>query len=207
VLAGLRAVYELVWAWLLVTAIGLSPYAGVLALAIPYAGILGRMYAERLNDVPEAPVRALAAAGAGQIKQLSYGRLPLALPDRVGDTFYRCECAVRSSAVMSFIGLGGLGYRIQLGVDDLRFHQVGTYLVALSCSSYSWTGGAPWCSGGLWRERYAPSPARDRCAASLTSCRDRARRRCLGVNPGQRRHQQRRPIRGEDLARAGPLPA
>ena len=143
VLACLRAVHELVWAWLFVAAIGLSPAVATLAIAIPYAGILGRIYADILNDVPAAPVRALATAGAGTGKQLLYGRLPLALPDMVSYTFYRLECALRASAIMSFVGLAGLGYRIQLALDDLRFHQVGTYLLALVVlivATDSWSG-------------------------------------------------------------------
>ena len=63
-LAGMRSVHELVWAVLLVASVGLSPMAGILALAIPYAGILGRVYAELVQDVPQPPLRALRASGA-----------------------------------------------------------------------------------------------------------------------------------------------
>ncbi len=130
-LALMRSVHELVWAWLFVAAIGLSPYAAILALAIPYAGVLGRIYAELLQDVPERPVQALSASGAGPTKALLYGRLPMALPDLTSYGFYRFECALRSSAIMGFVGLGGLGMQIQLSLDDLRFREVGTYLLAL----------------------------------------------------------------------------
>ena len=131
VLAAMRSVHELVWAWLLVAAIGLSPYAAILALAVPYAGILGRIYAELLQDVPARPIEALRACGAGPGKTLLYGRLPMALPDLAGYGFYRFECALRSSAILGFVGLGGLGFQIQLALDDLRFREVGTYLLAL----------------------------------------------------------------------------
>ena len=134
VLALLRSVHELVWAWLLIVAIGLSPMAAVLALAIPYAGILGRIYAEVLNDVPEAPLRALRASGASELGVLLYGRLPMALPDMLSYTFYRFECAIRSAAIFSFVGVRGLGYELQLSLDDLLFEQVWTllfFLVAL----------------------------------------------------------------------------
>jgi phosphonate transport system permease protein len=131
VLALSRSVHELVWALLFVTAVGLSPFAAILALAIPYAGILGRIYADLLNDVPEPPLRALRAAGAGPAQVFLFGRVPHALPDMAGYTFYRFECALRSSAIMSFVGLGGLGYQIQLALDDLKYGQVSTYLIAL----------------------------------------------------------------------------
>ena len=66
VLAFFRSIHELVWAWLFVAALGLSPMVAVLALGIPYGGILGRIYSELLQDVPEAPLRALRGAGASE---------------------------------------------------------------------------------------------------------------------------------------------
>lgn len=131
ILAAMRAVHELVWAWLLVVAIGFSPFAAVFAIAIPYAGILGRIYADLLNDVSPRPMAALRAVGASSAKILIYGRLPMALPDMVSYTFYRFECAVRASAIMGFVGLGGLGFQIQIALADLRYSSVSTYLIAL----------------------------------------------------------------------------
>ena len=63
-LAAIRSVHELVWAWFFVTAFGLTPLAAVLAIGIPYGGIIGRIFAEILQDVPEAPLRALRSTGA-----------------------------------------------------------------------------------------------------------------------------------------------
>ena len=131
VLAFFRSIHELVWAWLFVAAIGLSPLAAVFALGIPYGGILGRIYSELLQDVPEAPLRALRSAGASEWWVFWFGRLPMALPDMLSYTFYRLECGVRSAAIMSFVGLGGLGHRIQLSLDDLAYSQVWTYLLFL----------------------------------------------------------------------------
>ena len=131
ILAFTRSIHELVWAWLFVAAIGLSPMAAILALAIPYSGILGRIYSEILQDVPEEPVRALRATGASEWQVLVYGRLPMALPDMLSYTFYRLECAVRAAAVMSFVGITGLGFQIQLSLDDLLFNQVWTLLFFL----------------------------------------------------------------------------
>lgn len=130
-LAFLRSIHELVWAWLLVIAIGLSPMAAVLALAIPYGGILGRIYAEILVDVPEGPLRSLKSTGASELKVLLYGRLPMALPDMLSYTLYRFECGIRSVAIMSFVGIAGLGYQIQLSLDDLLYGQVWTLLFFL----------------------------------------------------------------------------
>ena len=105
--------------------------AAVLALAIPYGGILGRIYADILNDVPQEPLRALRSSGASELKVLFYGRLPMALPDMVGYSFYRLECAVRAAAIMGFVGIGGLGLQLQLSLNDLHYDEVWTLLYAL----------------------------------------------------------------------------
>ena len=127
----MRAIHELVWAWLFVAALGLSPMAAVLALAIPYGGILGRIYADILNDVPEEPLTALRASGASELEVLVYGRLPMALPDMLGYGFYRLECAIRAVAIMGFVGVGGLGLQVQLSLDDLLYREVWTLLYAI----------------------------------------------------------------------------
>ena len=133
-LAVIRSVHELVWAVLFVTAFGFSSLSAILAIAIPYGGILGRIYGERLVDVPEEPLRALRAGGASPLAVLFYGRLPMALPDLLSYSFYRFECAIRAAAIMSFVGIRGLGFEIQLSLQDLLFDQVWTlmlFLVAL----------------------------------------------------------------------------
>jgi phosphonate transport system permease protein len=130
-LAFMRAIHELVWAWFFVVAVGLSPMAAVMALAIPYGGILGRVYADILNDVPEQPLRALRTAGASELKVLVYGRMPMALPDMLGYSFYRLECAIRAVAIMGFVGIGGLGLQVHLSLDDLFYGEVWTLLYAI----------------------------------------------------------------------------
>ncbi len=130
-LAVIRSVHELVWAVLFVAAFGLSSLAAILAIAIPYAGILGRIYGERLADVPDEPLRALRASGASPLAVLIYGRMPMALPDLLSYTFYRFECAIRAAAIMSFVGIRGLGFEIQLSLQELLFSQVWTLLLFL----------------------------------------------------------------------------
>jgi phosphonate transport system permease protein len=131
VLGFTRSIHELIWAWLFVAAVGLSPYAAIFALAIPYGGILGRIFADMLNDVPEEPITALKSTGASRLQILIYGYLPLIWADMISYTMYRFECAIRSSAIMSFIGLGGLGYQIQLSLADLKYDQVWAYVFFL----------------------------------------------------------------------------
>lgn len=108
-LIGMRAVPEVVWALLLVHALGLGPAAGVLAIAVTYGGMLGKVYAEILESVDARPARALLEAGSGRIAAMFYGLLPQASQELVSYTVYRWECAVRASVVMGFVGAGGLG--------------------------------------------------------------------------------------------------
>jgi len=131
ILAFMRSIHELVWAVLFVTAFGLSSLAVVLAIAIPYAGILGRIYSELLNDVPQDPLVALRSSGASPVRVLFYGRIPMVLTDILGYSFYRFECALRAAAIMSFVGIRGLGFEIQLSLNDLRFDEVWTLLFFL----------------------------------------------------------------------------
>lgn len=130
-LGGLRAIDELIWAALFVAAFGLSPWAGVLAIGLPYGATVGRVLAERLQDVPAEPLAALRSAGASEWQILAYGRMPMALADVTSYLFYRLECAVRAAAVLSFVGLGGIGFQITIALDDLRFERVWTLLFAL----------------------------------------------------------------------------
>ena len=127
----MRAIHELVWAWLFVASIGLSPYAALFALGIPYGGTLGRIFADILNDVPKEPIKALKSSGASRLQLLWYGYFPMAKTDMISYTMYRFECAIRSSTIMSFVGLGGLGYQIQLSLSDLDYSRVWTYLFFL----------------------------------------------------------------------------
>ncbi|MEH7307765.1 PhnE/PtxC family ABC transporter permease [Neobacillus drentensis] len=131
ILGFTRSIHELIWAWLFVAAVGLSPYAAIFALAIPYGGILGRIFADMLNDVPARPITALRSSGASKLQILIYGYFPLVWADMISYTMYRFECAIRSSAIMSFVGLGGLGYQIQLSLADLKYDQVWTYVYFL----------------------------------------------------------------------------
>ena len=131
VLALMRSIHELVWAVLFVAAFGLSSLAVVLAIAIPYAGILGRIYSELLNDVPEGPLDGLSSSGASPARVLLYGRMPMVLTDILSYGFYRFECAIRAAAIMSFVGIRGLGYEIQLSLNDLLFTEVWTLLLFL----------------------------------------------------------------------------
>lgn len=108
-LVALRSIPDLVYALLLVRVTGLGPTAGVLAIAIAYSGMLGKVYAEILESADPAPAQALLRAGSGRLQAFCFGTLPQCAQELVGYTVYRWECAVRSSVVLGFVGAGGLG--------------------------------------------------------------------------------------------------
>jgi phosphonate transport system permease protein len=132
ILGFMRSIHELIWAWFFVAAVGLTPFATIFALTIPYGGTLERIYADILNNVPKEPIKALKSAGASKLQLLIYGYSPAAKVDMISYTMYRFECAVRSSTIMSFVGLGGLGFEIQLALQDLNYNQIWTFMFFLS---------------------------------------------------------------------------
>ncbi|HEY0956300.1 MAG TPA: phosphonate ABC transporter, permease protein PhnE [Roseateles sp.] len=111
-LVALRSIPELVWALVFVRVVGLGPTAGVLAIAIAYGGMLGKVYAEILESADAAPAQALLRAGSPRWQALLFGALPSSLPELLSYTVYRWECAVRSSVVLGFVGAGGLGQQL-----------------------------------------------------------------------------------------------
>lgn len=112
----LRSIPEIVWALLFVRAVGLGPTAGVLAIAITYSGMLGKVYAEIYESVDQRPARALMQAGSSRLAAFCYGILPAAAQELTSYTLYRWECAVRASVIMGFVGAGGLGQMIDLSI-------------------------------------------------------------------------------------------
>jgi phosphonate transport system permease protein len=126
---GLRAVPELVWALLLVRALGLGPAAGVLAIAITYGGMLGKVWAEILESVDARPARALLEAGGSRTGALFYGLLPGAAQELASYTVYRWECAVRASVVMGFVGAGGLGQLMDQSLKMLNGGEASSILI------------------------------------------------------------------------------
>ena len=129
VLMGLRAIPEVVWALLLVRALGLGPAAGVLAIAITYGGMLGKVYAEILESSDTRPARALLEAGSGRLAALCYGLIPGASQELASYTVYRWECAVRASVVMGFVGAGGLGQLMDQSMKMLNGGEASSILL------------------------------------------------------------------------------
>jgi phosphonate transport system permease protein len=125
----LRSVPELVWALLLVRVVGLGPTAGVLAIALTYCGMLGKVYAEILESSDAHATATLLKNGSGRLTTLFYGALPESASELVSYTIYRWECAIRGSIVMGFVGAGGLGQRMDESMKMLAGGEVATMLI------------------------------------------------------------------------------
>lgn len=126
-----RAVHELIWAWLFVAAVGLNPIGAIFALAIPYSGYLAKIFADIMVQTPKEPIEALKLSGASKLQMLIYGYFPINFPNMFSYVMYRLECATRSSSVLSFVGLGGIGFQIQISLQDLKYNQVWTFMFFL----------------------------------------------------------------------------
>ena len=130
-LSVFRSIPEYVWAFMFVRAVGLGPFPGVLAIGVAYGGMLGKVYSEILENVNPRPLETLHAAGASRLGVILYGLVPAVLPNVIAYTLYRWECAIRASAILGFVGAGGLGQQIELSMRMFQFDEVLTLLATL----------------------------------------------------------------------------
>ncbi len=123
-----RSVNELVWALIFVSAIGLGPMAGIIALGIHTGGVLSKLLAEGNEAIDPGPVTALTNSGAGTLKVILYGVLPQTMPHFISMVLYRFESDVRSASILGFVGAGGIGFYLY---DKLRSFENGSVATIL----------------------------------------------------------------------------
>jgi phosphonate transport system permease protein len=124
----LRSVPELVWALVFVRVVGLGPTAGVLAIALTYGGMLGKVYGEILESGEAQPTETLLRNGSSRLQAFFYGLLPQNAAELSSYTVYRWECAIRSSVVLGFVGAGGLGQQLDNSMKMFNGGEVLTML-------------------------------------------------------------------------------
>lgn len=127
----LRSVPELVWAALMVLAVGLGPFAGTLALTLHTMGVLGRLFGETLENNPIASSNALVLSGSGRIASFLYGTLPSIAPQLLSYSLYRWEMNIRMATILGFVGAGGLGQMLYYELSLLREAQASTVIIAM----------------------------------------------------------------------------
>ena len=130
-LNALRSVPELVWAALLLISAGLGPLAGTLALALHTSGVLGRLFAEAVENAPPGPAEALRAQGVGHGRVFLYATLPQVLPQLMSYTLYRWENNIRAAAVLGVVGAGGLGQLLAFHMGLFHMPKTATVLGAM----------------------------------------------------------------------------
>lgn len=129
--AFLRGVPDLLWALLLVAALGPGPAAGALAIVIHGAGTLAKLWAEQLESVAPAPVEALSLMGVGKPAIAALAIIPLARAGIVSLLLYQGECNIRTSTVLGFVGAGGIGQELAISLKLFRYEQLSTLVIAV----------------------------------------------------------------------------
>ena len=124
-----RSVSELIWAILFVAAVGLGPFPGALALGMNYGGILGRLYAEAIENVDKGPIEALQATGASKLQVILFAVFPQALPQFITYNLYWFEVGVRSATVLGMVGAGGIGFELITAIRLFEWREVGLILL------------------------------------------------------------------------------
>ncbi|WP_166263851.1 PhnE/PtxC family ABC transporter permease [Marinobacter caseinilyticus] len=126
--AFIRAIHELFWALIFLQFFGFHPLTGVLAIAIPYAGIFAKVYSEILDEADQEPLR-LLPPGTGVISAFLYARVP-DVWDRIRTyTSYRLECGMRSSAILGFVGLPTIGFYLEASFSQGLYSEAGALLI------------------------------------------------------------------------------
>jgi phosphonate transport system permease protein len=134
VLDACRAINEMVFALLFVVAVGLGPFAGVLALWVHTTGILGKLFSEAVEAIDPQPVEGIRATGAHPLNEVFYGIIPQVLPLWLSYTLYRFESNVRSAAVVGMVGAGGIGMVLWEVIRGFQYRQTATVLIMLVLS-------------------------------------------------------------------------
>ena len=125
----LRSIPELVWALVFVRVVGLGPTAGVLAIALTYGGMLGKVYGEILESGETHSTETLLRNGSGRLQAFLFALLPTNAAELTSYTVYRWECAIRSTVVLGFVGAGGLGQQLDNSMRMFNGGEVATILI------------------------------------------------------------------------------
>jgi phosphonate transport system permease protein len=130
-LNALRAINELVFALIFVSAVGLGPFAGVLAVALHATGMLAKFCAEEIEGVDKGQVEAQMATGASHLQVILFGVTPQIVPQFIGYAIYRLDVSIRSATVLGLVGAGGLGFSLIQSMKLFQYHQTATCILVI----------------------------------------------------------------------------
>ncbi len=131
ILDAMRAINEIVFALIFVVAVGLGPFAGVLALFIHTAGILAKLFSEAIEAIEVGPVEGIRATGASKVQEIIFGVIPQVVPLWTSFTLYRFESNVRSAAVLGIVGAGGIGVSLYQSFRAFEYQKVCAIMIIL----------------------------------------------------------------------------
>ncbi len=127
-LVAVRSIHELVWALLLVSVLGLDPLVAVLAIALPFGAQTAQVFGDTFDGLPVGAFRALRDAGTPAVPAVAFALLPAASPLMLSYSFYRFECAVRSTVLLGAVGVGGLGQELVVSLQSRNWDEVWTLI-------------------------------------------------------------------------------
>ena len=130
-LNALRAINELVFALIFVAAVGLGPFAGVLAIALHATGMLAKFCAEEVEGVDRGPIEAMQATGAGRMQVILFGIVPQVIPAFVSYSIYRFGVSIRAATILGLVGAGGLGFSLIKTMKLFKYHETATCILVI----------------------------------------------------------------------------
>jgi phosphonate transport system permease protein len=129
-----RAINEMVFALIFVAAVGLGPFAGILALLVHTTGVLAKLFSEAVEAIDPRPVEGIRATGAGTLGQIRFGVIPQVLPLWLSFVLYRFESNVRSATVLGIVGAGGIGQSLYEAIRGFSYNQAGAIMIIIILS-------------------------------------------------------------------------
>jgi phosphonate transport system permease protein len=131
ILDAMRAINEIVFALIFVVAVGLGPFAGVLALFVSTTGTLGKLFSEVVESIDPGPVEGIRATGAQKIQEILFGIVPQVMPLWTSYILYRFESNVRAASVLGIVGAGGIGVSLYQSFQAFQYQKVCAILIIL----------------------------------------------------------------------------
>lgn len=126
-----RAINEMIFAMFFISAVGLGPFAGVLALFVHTTGTLAKLFSEAVEAIDPRPIEGIRATGAGKINEIVYGVIPQVVPLWISYSLYRFEANVRSASVVGMVGAGGIGMLLWDAIRGFQYSQTAAMLIII----------------------------------------------------------------------------
>ena len=144
----LRGINELIFALIFVSAVGLGPFAGVLAIALHATGMLAKFFGEEIEGVDQGQIEAVQATGASKMQVILFAVIPQVIPAFISYSIFRFDVSIRSATVLGLVGAGGLGFSLIKTMKLFRYYETATCILVI----FLLVAGADWiCS--KWRAK------------------------------------------------------